>query len=225
MKGNPRGDLRGERPKEDDAPKLSSSHAGAGPSKHSLSVRGNDCYETPECAVHALLAAEPLPHVLWEPACGRGAIVNVLRAAGHFVIATDLNDYGCPGSISAVDFLMERQAPPGVEAIISNPPYKNADEFVRKALDLSPIVVMLLRLAFLEGARRSDILEGPLERVLVFKERLPRMHRDGWTGPQASSNTAFAWFVWDRGHTGPAELRRISCRSRAESLFHVKHRT
>jgi hypothetical protein len=23
------------------------------------------------------------------------------------------------------------------------------------------------------------------------------MHRYGWTGPRASSNTAFAWFVWD----------------------------
>ena len=34
----------------------------------------------------ALLRVEQLPHRLWEPAAGRGNIVNVLRAAGHEVI-------------------------------------------------------------------------------------------------------------------------------------------
>ena len=47
-----------------------------------LSVRGDDLYETPAVAVDALLRVEQLPHWLWEPAAGRGAIVNVLRAAG-----------------------------------------------------------------------------------------------------------------------------------------------
>jgi len=28
--------------------------------------------------------------------------------------------------------------------------------------------------------------------------RLPMMHRRGWNGPKANSNTAFAWFIWDR---------------------------
>ena len=58
--------------------------------KAPLDVRGNDLYETPTVAVHALLRAEKLPHFLWEPACGPGAIVNVLRGAGHTVLASDL---------------------------------------------------------------------------------------------------------------------------------------
>jgi hypothetical protein len=55
--------------------------------RHALSERRDDLYETPEVATRALLLVEQLPHHLWEPAAGRGAIVCVLRAAGHEVLA------------------------------------------------------------------------------------------------------------------------------------------
>jgi hypothetical protein len=72
-------------------------------------------------------------------------------------------------------------------------------------------VVMLMRLAFLESERRCGILEnGGLARVHVFRKRLPMMHRAEWAGRKANSGMAFAWFVWERGHQGPAELRRLS---------------
>jgi len=59
-----------------------------------LAERRDDLYETPECATRALLAVESLPQgTVWEPACGPGAIVRVLRAAGHQVYATDLVKY------------------------------------------------------------------------------------------------------------------------------------
>jgi hypothetical protein len=74
-----------------------------------------------------------------------------------------------------------------------------------------PLVLMLLRLAFLESERRSPLLDGGhLARVHVFKRRLPMMHRDGWSGPRASSSVPFAWFVFDRGHHGPTMIDRIS---------------
>src|SRR5215470_2456420 len=89
-----------------------------------LAERGHDLYETPAIAVHALMRVERLPQVIWEPAAGRGAIVQVLREAGHTVIAQDLIDYGRPDIRSGVDFLTETVAPVGVEAIVTNPPYK-----------------------------------------------------------------------------------------------------
>ena len=50
------------------------------------------------------------------------------------------------------------------------------------ALSLCPRVAMLLRLSFLESTRRNAILDdGQLARVHVFRNRLPNMHRDGWT--------------------------------------------
>ena len=50
--------------------------------RHPLAERGLDLYETPAVAVEALLRVEKIPHRVWEPASGRGAIVNVLRARG-----------------------------------------------------------------------------------------------------------------------------------------------
>lgn len=164
-----------------------------------LSARKSDCYETPAVAVHALLKVESLPHYLWEPCCGRGNIVNVLRAAGHEVIGSDLVDYGDPTHFYRRDFLMEHKAPAKCEAIVTNPPFMLAHEFVTHALEVVPKVIMLLRLAFYESERRCDILDGGrLARIHAFRKRLPMMHRQGWEGRKANSGMAFAWFVWER---------------------------
>jgi hypothetical protein len=185
--------------------------------KSKLCERGDDLYETPEVAVESLLRVERLPHVIWEPACGPGSIARTLRRHGHLVAATDLVDYGWDGQdASGVDFLMELDVPlvftgtrPG--AIVTNPPFKLAGEFVAKALNLCPKVIMLLRLAFMESQKRTPILDnGKLARVHVYRKRLPMMHRGGWEGRKANSGMAFAWFVWDANHSGPTELHRIS---------------
>jgi hypothetical protein len=182
-----------------------------GSGTHPHAQRGADMYETPPVAVEALLRAEKLPHVVWEPAAGRGAIVNVLRAAGHSVIASDLIDYGVAAIQGGRDFLKETAAPAGCDTIITNPPFRIAQDFVEHALDLVPSVILLLRLAFLESERRSGILDGgKLARVHVFKNRLPMMHRSGWQGPRASSAIAFGWFIWSRAHSGPATIDRVS---------------
>jgi hypothetical protein len=182
--------------------------------RHTFVERGNDLYETPPEATRALLKVEALPRYIWEPACGRGAIVNELRGAGHQVVASDAVDYGIPITAPGywgIDFLQERTAPARTEMILTNPPYRLAAQFVRHALELCPRVVMLLRLAFLESTGRTDILEGgKLARLHIFRNRLPMMHRHNWQGPRATSAIPFAWFVWDAAHSGPVELYRIS---------------
>jgi hypothetical protein len=181
----------------------------ANPQRHPQIERGHDLYETPAGAVRALLQAEALPHWVWEPAAGRGAIVSVLRNAGHAVIASDIIRRDFPLHFVR-DFLTIDNVPDSAEAIVTNPPFGIADEFVARALRICPRVVMLLRLAFLESVRRTSILEAAgLACVHVFRKRLPMMHRDGWGGPRASSQTAFAGFVWDRNHAGPPTVHRI----------------
>jgi hypothetical protein len=194
--------------------------AGSGNSRAALADRGNDLYETPPEAVHALLAHEDLPQRIWEPACGPGSIVRVLAALGHSVYATDLVTYGSrwqqPGSI---DFLMETRDWGNTDAIVTNPPFKLAARFAEHALSLCPRVYLLLRLGFITAGNRDDIdgrarravLDGgQLARVLVFRNRLPMMHRDGWEGKRASSQQDHAWFVWDRNHWGPTTIKRIA---------------
>jgi hypothetical protein len=177
--------------------------------RHPHAERGLDLYETPAVAVEALLRVEKIPHCIWECAAGRGAIARVLREHGHAVIASDIFDYG--GLHFVGDFLAQEQMPTGCEAIVTNPPFKFVEPFVARSLELAPLVIMLLRLAFLESERRCHILEGRgLARIHVFRKRLPMMHRDQWAGRKANSGMAFAWFVWIRNYIGPTFIDRIS---------------
>lgn len=183
--------------------------------RHALKDRRDDLYETHPVATRTLLRHEAtLGQVIWEPACGPGAMVTVLREAGKTVIATDLVDYGCPDSSAGVDFLMESRAPEGAQSIVTNPPFKLMDAFVRHGLRLCPTVVVLGRLAYLEGACRADLHTTHLERVWVGIERLPMMHRHGHAGSRtANSAMPFAWFVFRaRKTSGPATLRHVSWR-------------
>ena len=77
----------------------------------------------------------------------------------------------------------------------------------------------LLPLTFLEAGVEKTALgrdrlwcldRGHLAKVMVFRERLPMMHREGWEGPRSTSTKAYAWFVFDGDHSGPATISRIS---------------
>src|SRR5262249_44742596 len=118
--------------------------------KHTYAERGHDCYETPACAVEALLRAERIPHFGWEPANGRGGTTPALPAPGHQVPASDLNDYGDQTCFPRRDFLLE-PLPAKVQCIVSNPPFKLAAEFAAHALDLACLTILLLPLQFLEA--------------------------------------------------------------------------
>jgi hypothetical protein len=178
---------------------------------HTYEARGLDNYPTPPIAVESLLSAEPdlLDARVWEPAAGAGNIVQVLREHRIPVIASDV----VQGEFDLHfigDFLGQERPPNGCRVVVTNPPYKLAAEFAEHALALVPDVFLLLRLAFLESVGRTALLEDSgLRRVLVFRRRLPRMHREGWDGPKASSSMAFAWFCWRRGYRGPTTLTRI----------------
>jgi hypothetical protein len=180
---------------------------------HTLAERGLDFYSTPRIAVESLLIAEPdtlntLARV-WEPAAGDGNIVAVLRENGIPVIASDIEQGGCDLHFIG-DFLQQKRAPAGCRVLVTNPPYQLAARFAGHALSLVPDVYLLLRLAFLESVGRTELLEhSGLRRVLVFRKRLPRMHRKNHDGPRASSSMAFAWMCWRRNFAGPTTLVRI----------------
>lgn len=182
--------------------------------RHALAVRKDDFYETPAEATRALCAVESFEGRVWEPACGRGAISRVLQDHSYFVVSTDLVDrqFGQPG----VDFLMETTAPSECKCIVTNPPFKLADEFIRHGLRLVPTVIVLLRWAYAEGVARSDIIDQHLTRVWLGRERLPFMHREGYAGPiNSNSGAPFAWFVFQREpqNKGAFVVRRISWRA------------
>lgn len=82
----------------------------------------NEFYPTPPEAARALLSVESFDGDIWEPACGDGAISEVLVGAGYDVVSTDLIAYGY--GEAGVDFLTQTKA--RAKHIVTNPPYAPA---------------------------------------------------------------------------------------------------
>jgi hypothetical protein len=151
-----------------------------------------------------LLRAEKFMGTIWECACGRGNISKILIAKGHTVISTDLMNHGY--GRHGVDFLRQWKMPGDAMNIISNPPFRLADDFIAHALSLKPAkLAFLLRIQALEGVRRGGIFKRhPPARVHVFSQRL-QIFRPNYKG-SGTGMQAFAWFVWLKGHFGPSTI-------------------
>jgi hypothetical protein len=143
------------------------------------------------------MAIERLPLSIADPCCGNGQLLETLRAAGHIVHGSDIVNYGWPHTVIR-DYLAE-PVEMGDVGIVTNPPFRLAEEFIRKAIaDNCHFHGWLLRTNFLESVGRMPLWrDHPPSRVWVSSRRLPMMHRAGWAGHRSTSNQAFAWFIWD----------------------------
>jgi hypothetical protein len=152
-----------------------------------------DSYETPPWVTEALRPHLPPLRMVWEPACGSGAMARVLQAWGLSVIATDIAD--------GIDFLAQEARP--VDAIISNPPYALAQEFIEHALRLTKVVAMLLRTDFDHARTRQHLFSG----CSAFAKKLVLTKRIVWfDAPGAAPSFNHAWYIWDWNHQGPPTL-------------------
>lgn len=119
----------------------------------------NDYYATPPKALELLLELEDFSPNVWECACGEGHLSEVLKKRGFNVRSSDLIDRGY--GEGGVDFLKISEKYDG--DIITNPPYKFAQEFVEKALEIitdGHKIAMFLRIQFLEGKSRRRLFDS-----------------------------------------------------------------
>jgi hypothetical protein len=180
-----------------------------GASSHSDHEREtHDYYATdPVCAIDLIRfmerIGEPLPKRVWEPACGEGHLAKVFVSEGYEVTSSDLIDRGY-GTHRQVDFLRDEPLSKNC-AIITNPPYKYAQEFVERALGIvtppAP-VCMFLKLTFLEGQKRQKLfVNGHLKYVAVYAAR-QKCAINGNFANTGSSAACYAWFIWDKSYSG-----------------------
>ena len=154
-----------------------------------------DFYPTPSYAVEELLKRESFEGSIWECASGNGAIAKFFPNCMASDMRTDDSVYGEKG----VDFLKTYRK---VDNIITNPPYKYAQEFVDRALFCSEKkVAMLLKLVFLESISRKRLFDKKmLETIYVFRRRL-KIYAEGKLGKN-SGLIAYAWFMWNKNYKG-----------------------
>lgn len=168
-----------------------------------------DDFPTPPWAVRAMMEHVLVPlqgrdtlsgMCCWEPACNRGFMARPLMEYFGEVRCTDVHDYGWDGQEGIADFLFPNHPPRlagGVDWIITNPPFRLAEQFIDTGLGIAGKgVAVLLRVAFLEGKARYQSLfrERPPAIVAQYVERVAMVK--GKVDPEASSATAYAWFIW-----------------------------
>ncbi len=174
----------------------------------------DDFYATDPAAIDKLLTVETPHRVVWECACGAGHLSRRLTEHGYEVHSTDIKNRGYEGQDGIMDFLAQSNAPIQSDFdIVTNPPYKQAKEFVLKALDvLSPgrCCYMFLKLTFLEGkSRYSEIFKHtPPRCVYVFSERILCAPNGDFASMRGSA-VAYAWFVWEKGFAGKTTIAWI----------------
>ncbi len=180
-----------------------------GASNHSRTEREKyDYYATEPRAVELLLEKEKFNNNIWECACGEGHISEVLKNHGYSVHSTDLVDrgYGNVKNFLDVDIKFDGD-------IITNPPYKHALEFVKKALQVirhGGKVAMFLKIQFLEGQKRKEFFKtDPPKRVLVASKRLI-CAKNGEFKKNKSSAVCYAWFIWEKGCQNKPEIEWIN---------------
>lgn len=188
--------------------------AAIGTSSASKADRGKNFYQTPRVATIALLAHESFTSTIWEPACGFNAIGRVLEGQGYDVLLSDIEDRGTvseAGEAQSVgDFLLSKPDASGDGPdIVTNPPYgAELNSFVAHALRVHKPRKMALLLnsnfefGFDDDDRNFVMEDCAPSRIYKFKRRLPMMHREGYTGPEASSRMNTAWFIWERNEDG-----------------------
>lgn len=169
--------------------------------------REGDFYETPAWCTEALIASVRLPGVIWEPAAGRGAIVAPLVAAGHKVYASDI-EVRDGFELMVSDFLASRRSHRDADAIVTNPPYTLAREFIEHALGLMEpvggVVAMLLRNEYDSAKTRQHLFGGHP----AFARKLTLTKRPQWIEGElrASPRHNYSWFIWDWRHEGAPTL-------------------
>lgn len=159
-----------------------------------------DLYETPEWVTKALVRHLPRPpKVVWEPAAGNGKMLNALGVLDAPVYGTDIAE----GS----DFLSHHAPYQRADAIITNPPYILATEFVQHAIRLMQgtegVVAMLLRTDFDHAKTRENLfsLSPRFAKKVVLTKRI-----QWFEDSKGSPSFNHAWFIWDWKHQGAPTL-------------------
>jgi hypothetical protein len=170
--------------------------------------KANDGYATPGWCVERLMERVTLPGGHWlEPCAGYGSIINRIEGQRTDVAWSAcemraeheprLREYGCR-AIHIGDFLSIAKAGhtalwPRFDVVITNPPYYFARQFVQACRPLARVVVMLLRVNILGGAKRQPWLSQDMPDLYVLPDR-PSFKA---TGALDTDATEYAWCVWE----------------------------
>ncbi|HBF31681.1 SAM-dependent methyltransferase [Rhizobium sp.] len=135
-----------------------------------------------------------------EPACGRGYMSRPLSEYFCSVESADAFHYGFA---PVRDFLSYPYQSLSHDWVITNPPFRLAEDFVHRSLIVAKKgVAILARTVFLESVGRYNTIfnNNPPTIFAQFSERVPMVK--GRVDAKASTATGYAWFIWEKEKIG-----------------------
>ncbi|HVY59425.1 MAG TPA: SAM-dependent methyltransferase, partial [Xanthobacteraceae bacterium] len=133
------------------------------------------------------------------------------------VQSADAYEYGY-GNVR--DFLDYPYQTNSADWVITNPPFRLAEEFVLRAMSIARCgVAILARSVFLESVGRYQGIfrEFPPAKFAQFVERVPMVK--GRLDRRATTATGYAWLVWEKQDPGLPRLMWVPpCRKQLERL-------
>lgn len=163
-----------------------------------------DFYPTPDYATEALFSREKFEGLVLEPSCGHGHMSKIIEKYNK-CISSDIRDNIEVYGTKNIDFLKITEK---YDNVITNPPFKIANDFVFKSKKVSTKkIALLLSIGFLEGVKRYEIFidkDFPLKKVIVFSRRVKFMESE------SAPITTVAWFIWDKEYKGEPTLEWVS---------------
>jgi hypothetical protein len=149
-----------------------------------------DYYPTPENVTFALIDYLNIkPSTIWEPACGEGHMAEAIIKRGHRVVSSDLNWQGY--GIANMDFLSADL--PECDWIITNPPFKFAEQFIERCIDHGKPFALLLKSQYWHSSKRRSLFERHKPIAVLPLTWRPDFHFGAKGG---SPTMECAWTVW-----------------------------
>lgn len=153
-------------------------------------VQNRDCFQTPSYATDLLIPFLKKMDVynIWEPACGKGKIVDRLEYHGFSCVGTDLS------SNPSVNFLTE-DAYFNYTHIITNPPFSLKAKFYKRCLELGKPFGLLVPADY-SGWLIDAIRFDGAEKIIPTR-RVDYITPSGLSGATGNtSNFHSFWLTW-----------------------------
>lgn len=161
----------------------------------------NDHYRSPAAVTQNLLEVwKPRSKTVWEPACGNGAMAEVIKEHGYDVIASDLHDYGY--GQTGEDFLQTTER--AADCLITNPPFEDdlPEKFIRHAFSLGVIeIALVLGSNYWHAACREKLYHEHMPSIVW-----PMLWRPDFKG-LGRPTMNLIWCLWSQ-ELGPQGLYR-----------------
>lgn len=134
---------------------------------------------------------------IWEPACGKGNLVNKLRANGYKVFSSDIKEQT---QMCAVKDFLKDEMQHTYDCIVTNPPFSKKEEFFGRCYQLGKPFALLMPITTFDSVERRKMMATYGVEIIFPSKRInfetPNHAKNVAAGKRTNAWFYTAWFTW-----------------------------